>query len=148
MRGLYLPDRRADPAPSPKTIDHGNLFSQAQADNKAGAGTFMTRTTGRRPGGQDAVTWMEGVRVVSAGQNAQQTTTTASNKQDPQTAKGKHPHDMYGEYTVLPGGQPVAAEKEIVPLHEELTAIARALQSKVRFEKVSKRGLSHQFAGS
>jgi hypothetical protein len=98
----------------------------------------MTRTTGRRPGGQDAVTWMEGVRVVSAGQNGQQTTITSTAKQgDLPIGKAKNSQDMHGEYTVLPGGQSVPVDKEVVPLHEELTAIARALQSKVRFEKVS-----------
>lgn len=137
-RGLYLTDRRADSGPSPKNVEHGKSFSQLQSEPKGGAGTFMTRTTGRRPGGQDAVTWMEGVRVVSAGQNGQQTTITNQAKQgDLPTGKTKNAQDMHGEYTVLPGGQSVPVDKEIVPLHEELTAIARALQSKVRFEKVS-----------
>lgn len=141
-RGLYLTDRRVDSGPSPKNMEHGKLFSQAQAEkaeNKAGGGgggTFMTRTTGRRPGGQDAVTWMEGVRIVSNGQNAQQTTTLANDKRDAVPAKSKHGFDVHGDYTIMPGGQPMPVDKEIVPLHEELTAIARALQSKVRFEKV------------
>lgn len=136
IRGMYLTDRRVDLDPSPKTIDHGKLFSYSQNEPKSGAGTFMTRNTGRRPGGQDAVTWMEGVRVVSTGQNGQQTNTATTAKQDTTFGKGKNGQDVYGEYTVLPGGQSVPVDKEVVPLHEELTAIARALQSKVRFEKV------------
>lgn len=135
-RGMYLHDRKIDSGPSPKTIDHGKLFSHLQNESKGGTGTFMTRTTGRRPGGQDAVTWMEGVRVVSTAQNGQQANTTTVAKQDAAFGKGKTAQDLYGEYTVLPGGQSVPVDKEVVPLHEELTAIARALQSKVRFEKV------------
>lgn len=143
-RGIYLTDRRVDSGPSPINVEHGKIFSQLQHDSKNnGTGTFMTRATGRRPGGQDAVTWMEGVRVVSNGQNAQSNNNTITyndkygSKQNAQNVKSKHGFDVHGEYTILPGGQPVAVDKDIVPLHEELTAIARALQSKVRFEKVS-----------
>lgn len=87
----------------------------------------MTRGNARRPGGQDAVTWMEGVRLVSAGNN-----TSGIDDINPDDGL---PHDPAGLVEVASS----IGDKDVVPLHEELTAIARAFETKVRFEKVCRR---------
>lgn len=76
---------------------------------------FMTRAaTGRgRAGGHDTVSWMENVRIVS-GQNAEE--------------KDELPHGTDAASTV--------GDRDSVPLHEEITSVARAFESRVRFEKV------------
>ena len=94
------------------------------AESKAKQGqpvtqTFMTRAAGRRPRGQDAVDWMENVRIVpNAGE-------------DPAT-------NVLDEATIDEDSASVLGEGTPFPLHEEVTAMARVFESKVNFEKVGR----------
>lgn len=134
-----LYDKRA--VASPRAPPHP---SAQQAPQQQGA--FMTRASGRRPRGHEAVDWMENVRIVSGG--AQESTQSAgtggttmagsmlvdgveigTGMEDSVTALGT----ADGASTVQ-GGQ---GDRDSVPLHEELTALARRFESTVRFEKVS-----------
>ena len=136
-----LYDKRA--VASPRAPPHS---SAQQAIQQQGA--FMTRASGRRPRAHETVDWMENVRIVSGG--AQESTQTAgaggatmagsmlvdgvemgAGMEDSVTALGT----ADGASTVQ-GGQ---GDRDSVPLHEELTALARRFESTVRFEKVRAR---------
>lgn len=80
--------------------------------------TFMTRAAGRRQGGNDAVDWMENVRIVQK----------PFDEQDERHHEERHLKADTGS---------VAGDTATFPLHEEVTAMARVFESRVNFEKVS-----------
>lgn len=129
-RGLYLTDRRLKQTSSSLSAENDRALAHIAQDSKPGGGAFMTRASGRKPGGQDAVSWMEGVRIVAPSQQAAQSTNDATQPMQ-KLADVSDDADFAHE-------TPQSIDKDVVPLHEELTAIARALQSKVRFEKVGR----------
>lgn len=111
-KGVYFPDRRSK-------IVARSSENLPRPQVKA----FMTRGATRRPGGEDTATWMEGVRIVS-------------------DAHQDHTDEPSGEENALDGmpyrdTATTSDVRDVTPLHEELTAIVRAFQGNVRFEKVS-----------
>lgn len=115
-RGQYLADRKSRLSNSSTQI--APVIDKAAPNGRA---QTMTRGAMRRPGDHDAVTWMEGVRVEHTGDGNRGTAGPFMQQHDDALAES--------------GSQAGAAEA--VPLHEEITAIARSFEGRVRFIKVS-----------
>ena len=81
---------------------------------------YMVRASTRRVGVQDAVEWMENVRIVSTRSDGDEFRTDAHAS----TSIRKHPRTSTDEH-------------ELIPLHEELIVIGRAFQNRINIDKVS-----------
>ena len=121
---------KATPGISSSLVD---LDEKGFAKPKAEA--YMTRTMNRKPDGQDTVSWMENVRVVSGTSTGILQGHARRNSAEVDLkikTRGRMGNDL------ISVTNDVSIEERITaPLHEELTATARAFESRVRFEKVS-----------
>ena len=99
-------------------------------------GVFMTRNTNRRPGVQDTVSWMENVRIVSAS-GAPTRGPRVHGIVDLDQDHDASERQRHGGTGTFSGTSNSVREKVTLPLHEEITATARAFENRVRFEKVS-----------